>query len=239
MFKIFSGSRMINPREDEKEVVVLRESEKEWLRLLQKIPLDLVYQILQFRGNWVRTARLVCKKWCSAAELHVRRIRVNGEFELFNKKSHRLCLFNFVARCRYLKRLTLRNVDELLDEDLSQIWKNRHLERLSCGGCAGLSDKAIRHIGRCESLTHVNIAVSHVTDAGLRELCAKLPQLKHINLYACSEITLEGIRHVLNVMENLNDINIRGCNVEYSHETSPQNSVQVLTGPLHSEGIYS
>lgn len=44
---------MINPREDEKEVVVLRESEKKWLRLLQEFPLDIVYRVLQYRGNWV------------------------------------------------------------------------------------------------------------------------------------------------------------------------------------------
>ena len=230
---------MINPREAEKEVVVLRESEKQWLRLLQEIPLDIVYRILQFRGNWVRTARLVCKQWCSAAELHVRRIRVNGEFELFQTKSQRLKLFNFVSRCRYLQWLTLRNVDDLYDEDLSMLWKNRFLIRLSCGGCVNLTDQAISHIGKCENLTHLNVAVSQVTDSGLAEVCATLPKLQHLNLYACEGVTLQGIHHVLNSLENLHDINIRGCNVEYVHDTATAHNVQVLTGPLHVEGIYS
>lgn len=167
-------------------------------------------------------------------------------------KEERKRLFNFIQRCRFLQSLTLRNVDDIHDDDLVNLEKNSHLARVSfgmylttriqmnsLGGCLNLTDDCIKHVTKCENLTHINLAVTQVTDEGLYELCNKAPKLQHVNLYACEQVTLDGIYKLIKNLENLHDINIRGCNVDYIHDSTLGRNVQVLTGPSLTEGIYS
>eukprot|EP00511_Aplanochytrium_stocchinoi_P010764 CAMPEP_0204872004 /NCGR_PEP_ID=MMETSP1348-20121228/37054_1 /ASSEMBLY_ACC=CAM_ASM_000700 /TAXON_ID=215587 /ORGANISM="Aplanochytrium stocchinoi, Strain GSBS06" /LENGTH=631 /DNA_ID=CAMNT_0052026625 /DNA_START=370 /DNA_END=2265 /DNA_ORIENTATION=+ len=232
-------TRMISPKETEREVKILCESEKEWLKLLQKLPMDIVYRILQYQGNWVKTARLVCRQWRSAAELHVRGVRVNGEFDSFHTEERRRNLFSFINRCKYLQSVNFRNVDDIRDDDLKSLRLCLHLKKAMFGGCIGLTDKAVRHITPLKGLTHVNLAMTGVTDAGLFMMAQNLPNLVHINLYGCDQITIRGVLNLVVRLKKLEDLNIRGTSVDFVHPRHLEQGVSVLTGPENPEGIYS
>jgi len=232
-------TRMISPRQVERKEEVMNESEKEWLRLLQKLPKDIVYTILQYQGNWVKIARLVCRDWRSAAELHVTGVRVNGEFDSFHTEERRETLFSFINRCKYIQSVNLRNVDDVHDEDLKTLRMSTHLRKAMFGGCFNLTDKTIKLLSPLKHLTHINLAMTQVTDSGLFLMAKNLPNLVHINLYGCKNITGRGVLNLILRLKKLEDLNIRGTNVDFIHPRHLEQGVSVLTGPQNPEGIYS
>ncbi|GBG24316.1 F-box/LRR-repeat protein 14 [Hondaea fermentalgiana] len=212
-----------------------------WLRLLQRLPHDLVYRILQFKGRWVRTARLVSRDWSRAAEQHVFGIRVNGEYAGVATLEERRTLLNFVLRCKHLTSLTLRNLDDLLDEEVSeQIMECLFLRRLALGGCRRLSDAAFKRIGMLARITHLNVAATQVTDEFLELVFQGCKRLENLNLYGCKQVTLTGIERVLQ-LPSLLSINIRGTALDKATADRLQRAhlpKQVLVGAALADGVY-
>ncbi len=221
---------------------LLSEAEAEWLRLLAKLPLELVYRILMFRGKWVRDARLVCREWHDAANQHVHRIRVNGEFACIGTPEERAVLLAFIARCRHLTRINLRNVDDLADEDMRVLFDCRYLRHLSLGGCRSVRDESLRGLERLAHLVDLNLAATRVSDRGLEAIAAALPRLTSLNLYACQHVTAHGVQRVLSALDRLDSLNVRGCNVDKATLDALQRAFPgcaILAGPLSDDGIYS
>jgi hypothetical protein len=188
----------------------------------------------------VRTARLVCRDWCRAAELYVGKIRVNGDFACLNSRSQRRELVCFANRCRNLKTLSLRNIVDLNDTDFELLTDARKLESLDIGGCARMTDRSVEAIARLQGLTHLNLAATSITDSSLTLLSRKLPKLECLNLYACQNITDEGVTQVAR-MRKLSSVNLRGTDLDRGFTDRVQMmapNLLVLTGPLLQDGIY-
>lgn len=216
--------------------------EAAWLRMLQRLPLDVVYQILQCKGRWVRTARLVSKAWCRAAEQHVFGIRVNGEFAGISTARERGDLLGFVRRCQHLTSITLRNLDEITDEEAASIARHcAHLQRLALGGCRRLGDASLRGVDELEHLAQLNLAATAITDAGLRHVAGGCPRLENVNLYGCKHISAAGVRGLLEAHAGLESLNIRGTRIDKTRAEELQRDFapkQVLTGPAHVDSIF-
>mmetsp|Transcript_13903 Transcript_13903/g.27003 ORF Transcript_13903/g.27003 Transcript_13903/m.27003 type:complete len:633 (+) Transcript_13903:628-2526(+) len=219
----------------------ISKEDAEWLRLLQRLPHDLVYKILQYKGRWVRTARLVSKDWCRAAEQHVFGIRVNGEYAAVSTLEERRHLLDFMLRCRHLTSLTLRNLDDLLDEEVAQqIMKCKFLRKLALGGCRRLTDEAFVRIDILVHLTHLNVATTQVTDEFLDRVVRSCPKLENLNLYGCKQISITGIKNVLK-LESLQSLNIRGTSLDKATADRLQRTYlqkQVLVGAALPDGVY-
>ena len=141
----------------------------------------------------MRTARLVCKSWCAAAELHIGRIRINGDWAFISNNRERQRMVNFVTRCKHLC-LTLRNIDDLKDEEVEQLSGNIALRYLSLGGCR--VSQILPYAGvyaKSKGASSLNLAATRITDASLPAIAENLETLFRLNLYGCRGISPEGI----------------------------------------------
>jgi len=215
--------------------------EAPWLKLLQRLPHELLYRVLQFKGGWVQTARLVCKSWARAAELHIFKVRINGEFACISTDQERNGFLSFVERCIHLTALTIRNTDELTNDELCErICKMNYLQKLAVGGCRNLDDCGLCNIGELRLLVHLNIAATQITDAGLLMITQQCARLETLNLYGCLKVTTHGVEKVLQ-MPTLQSINIRGTRISRANSEVLQRNypmVQILIGEALSDGIY-
>ncbi len=223
-----------------KPILILSESEMAWLRLLQELPLDIVYRILQYKGGWVKVARSVSREWCRAATLHVHRIRINGDFHSIDEPDERKHMLEFIYSCSHLTNLTLRNVDDLKDQDLALLVKCKYLRSLSLGGCRDLTDASLPAILSLNMLKVVNLATTKITDAGLELIGNAKANFTILNLYGCRLLTQAGIAKVLS-LPSLESLNIRGCNLDKPMTDNLQQrfpKVKLLVGPASIDGIY-
>mmetsp|Transcript_13179 Transcript_13179/g.23618 ORF Transcript_13179/g.23618 Transcript_13179/m.23618 type:complete len:496 (+) Transcript_13179:93-1580(+) len=238
-----NGSHMFTHLSEETRVDrlgKLSESEAQWLRLLQKLPHDIVYRILQYKGRWVRISRLVSRDWCKAAELHVHGIRVNGEFACISTTRERKQLIALIGRCKHLTHITLRNLDDMQENDVKVIGECKYLRRLALGGCRKLADGCIEVITGLQKLTHLNLAATAITDEGLELIATHLPSLECLNLYGCQYVSVYGVAKVL-ALPKLVSLNIRGTKLDKDTSEAMQHNhpgKQLLTGPLYIDGIY-
>ena len=208
---------------------------------LQRLPLELVYHILSFKGNWVRTARLVSKNWRAAAEMHIAKIRVNGNWAFLNNEKTRRSMVTFVTRCRYLRSLIFRNIDDLTDEEACLLRSNTALIHLSLGGCSNVTDYALCNgICRLGQLRSLNLAATRITDASIAMIAEHLQSLYRLNLYGCKGITAQGVARLI-TMPNLKSVNLRGTNIEKAQTVDLRmraKKIEVLTGPIIWGSIY-
>jgi hypothetical protein len=223
------------------------ERERQWMEeIAKRLPVDLAKRIFEFHFDWTRTARLCCKSWKAQAERSITRIRVNGEFCSLDSEEERTQLIDFVSRCPKLQVLTLRNVITLTDDDIARITENHNLLALVLGGCRRLSDKSTRRIAENlgQRLLHLNLAFTDITDESLRIVAENVRNLRELNLYNCSRVTVDGINRTVDLATGftvLEHINLRGTVVD-SHLVQEfrrkRPDVVVLTGPASADSIW-
>lgn len=127
--------------------------------------------------------------------------------------------FGFIANLKNLRQLNLDYCVELPDEAIAAISKSASIESLNLGSCKKLTaasathlaamtglkelnlhsvrlpDAAIKDLVKIKGLTSLDIAFSLVSDETLAEI-ATLPDLKHLNLAVCPNVTLKGIKNL-------------------------------------------
>jgi hypothetical protein len=89
-----------------------------------------------------------------------------------------------------------------------------YLEGLSLGSCAEITDSAFRDLTEhCTKLSNINIkSCHHITDHTVERL-ATLPNLKHMILSNCYNITDASAQHIINshTMRQLVEVSFSGC----------------------------
>jgi len=221
--------------------LIVDKEEEPWLLLLQRLPLDIVYRVLQLQGRkkWLKTARLVCKSWCATAERHIQCIRVNGEFASVSTPEERRDLTQFMQRCENLTSITLRNVDELQDDDISPVLVTcRDIRIVKLGGCRALTNASCTLLPY--TIEQLNVAGCNISDDGLEMIFKCCQNLTSLNIYGCKRVTDAGIAIVFK-LEKLTSLNARGTNIsrgcietllrQFPHK-------ELLTGPILDDGIY-
>lgn len=137
-------------------------------------------------------------------------------------------------------RLSLRYNHELCVDDFQRLAPAGAVQHLDLTGCFSLSHEALPQITRlwgqsllslnlecCDNLlqnTHLttpntshlallslNLSNSSVTDQGVRYFATRSPELTHLNLQGCPNITDLSLSVVAQFCKNLKVINISGC----------------------------
>jgi len=215
------------------------DKDKNLFALLALLPEELSFKIFFCHADFLKTARLVCKSWRRMAEGKIRTIRVNGEFASLDTVEERAHLIKFAQRCPNLTSLTFRNVIDLEDSEVSELFEGSNLVRVALGGCSRLSDRTTESLAKAQ-LKHVNLANTAITDKSLCILAERALNLRFLNLYACSGVTSAGVSKCESLAE-LESINLRGTRIHHRDTvefTKRRPSTQVLTGPAVAESIF-
>ena len=226
--------------EERREAIVRAERDEALFALVSQLPEELAFHVLFFMPEFLKTSRLVCKAWQRMAECRIHAIRVNGEFANLETPADRAHLVAFIRRCPNLTSLTLRNVTDLVDSEVADLFESSKLVRVALGGCSRLSDRTTVSLSKCPMLRHLNLASTAITDASLVMLAQSARHIRFLNLYACRDITPDGVL-VCHALENLESINLRGTRVllrDTVEFTRRRPTVGILTGPAVPESIY-
>ena len=213
------------------------------MQRLALLPVDLVYEILKSERCWKSLFRLVCKEWRDIAEREVVAIKLNNSFVSEGGRLFRARSNAFVERCFNVQRLFLRNLDDLTVDDAWQLLSNKQLTKLHLGGCRTLTDDVLLAVTSIQTLQHLNIACSKVTDEGLDLISKCLVCLTSLDLYGCQSISISGVSSLLE-LPHLQALNLRGTQVTIDAVRTLRSKnnlltrVQILTGPLLMDDIY-
>jgi hypothetical protein len=128
-------------------------------------------------------------------------------------------LMPYIADCKHLLVLNLRNCDQITDAGLQHVTGLNKLSSLHLGGfrCKKVTDAGLVHVGKLKQLTSLNMAdTENITDAGLVHV-GKLTQLRRLNLSGLLASSLEylaGLDHLLDLKLRYCD-NITDASLQY------------------------
>ena len=162
----------------------------------------------------IRKIREVNKYWNEISSDLVTGIK-SGDFLEGGGSQQKRVLFQCIAQFPRATRLNLRNMDSLVDSDLSIFFTPRHFEYLrvlNVGGCYKLTDDAIdESLKLCKSLCHLNLACTLTSDFGLEIIADNLPSIITLNLFGCKMITKTGCCYAASKLKKMESFNLRGA----------------------------
>lgn len=173
------------------------------------IPEELIIHILSYvpLKELYLNVVLVCKRWKDLALSPIlwQYLDINVTTRLTPR-----CLTNIICKhCSLLKRLDLRNQDQLCDEEILAIAKAcpllYDLTLSFCGEAAKAAKIFAKH---CLNLHYLSMEGCNVTDDCLKNF-ANLP-LKGLNVSHCMHISDEGMKSITSKCCNLKEINFDG-----------------------------
>ncbi|RRT56137.1 hypothetical protein B296_00025755, partial [Ensete ventricosum] len=89
-----------------------------------------------------------------------------------------------------------------------------NLLSISLWGMAGITDKGvIQLVTRANSLQHLNVGGTFITDDSLYAIANSCPQIKTIILWSCRHVTQSGLIMLVNKCDKLESINVWGMRV--------------------------
>jgi hypothetical protein len=210
-------------------------------------PLHLLPMIVRsYLQNGLQTVRLLSKEFEETT--HSFSIHVQPSYSPINLTE----VIAFVSKkCNVIHSLTLKNLESLNDKHIHFLMKHFHenknmLSKIDFCGCPLLGDAVCKFvILACDSIISIKLACTSITDDGLNMICSSCYQLEHLNLYGCSDITIDGIStsiiHLIESNHLFRSLNLRGTKVQTFDESKQlknafqKYNVRVLLGPLKED----
>ncbi|KAM1502380.1 hypothetical protein TB1_026730 [Malus domestica] len=186
---------------------------------IDRLPIDLLAHIFVLITSFTDLAQAsgVCRKWKQAVKQSLGR-RESLSFagwKMDDDSTARL------LRSAYsLKELDIsrrRWGCQITDTGLYRISLAKcisNLTSISLWGITGITDKGVvQLISRANSLHHLNIGGTFITDDSLYAIAHSCPHLKTIILWSCRHVTENGLFVLVNCCRKLESINVWGTRV--------------------------
>ncbi|KAL4369608.1 hypothetical protein GQ457_05G007240 [Hibiscus cannabinus] len=186
---------------------------------MERLPMDLLAHILLMITSFTDLAQAsgVCKKWKQAVEqaLATRQTLSFAGCKMDDDSTARL-----VRHAYSLKELDISRSRwgcQITDNGLYQISLAKcvtNLTSISLWGMTGITDKGVvQLITRTNSLKHLNVGGTFITDESLSAIADSCPHLKSIVLWSCRHVTESGLFILVSKCRKLESINVWGTRV--------------------------
>ncbi|XP_062101954.1 F-box protein At5g67140 [Humulus lupulus] len=186
---------------------------------IDRLPIDLLAHIFVLITSFTDLAQAssVCRKWRKGVTQSL-----GGRQNL----SFAGCKMDDVSTARLVRHAySLKELDisrsrwgcQISDNGLYQISLAKcvsNLTSISLWGMTGVTDKGVVYlISRANSLQHLNIGGTFITDESLFVIADSCPHLKTIVLWSCRHVTENGLLGLVNKCRKLEVINVWGTRV--------------------------
>lgn len=164
---------------------------------LGKLPEIIQYTIASYIPHWVRIFHSANKKWNDITNSFMNSITCanndNGFSEVISGKK----VINLIGSTVNLRRLELRNISDLNYGNYMTICECKVLRYLNLGGCHIKDEILILISGKLNNLISLNVAMSDITNLGLKYMCEKLKKLRSLNICGCEGINKDSIKYLM------------------------------------------
>lgn len=188
-------------------------------RPIDRLPFDLlahIFALLTCFKDLAQTSA-VCRKWRQGVkESLARRERLSfSGWKVDDDSTTRLVLHAYslkeldISRSRWGCQITDRGLYQLSTAKCIS-----NLSSLSLWGTTGITDTGVvKLISRANSLQHLNIGGTFITDTSLFAIAGSCTHLKTIVLWGCRHVTENGLLALVNKCHKLESINAWGMRV--------------------------
>ncbi|KAB1998561.1 hypothetical protein ERO13_D12G070500v2 [Gossypium hirsutum] len=186
---------------------------------IDRLPIDLLAHILVMITSFTDLAQAsgVCRKWKQGVKQALAR-RHTLSFagcKMDDESTSRLVRHAYsleeldISRSRWGCQITDNGLYQI---SLAKCVSN--LTSVSLWGMTGITDKGVvQLITRANSLKHLNIGGTFITDESLSAIAHSCPHLKSIVLWSCRHVTESGLFVLVNKCRKLGSINVWGTRV--------------------------
>ncbi|KAF3438976.1 hypothetical protein FNV43_RR17251 [Rhamnella rubrinervis] len=186
---------------------------------IDRLPMDLLAHIFVMITSFTDLAQAsgVCRKWKQGVKQSLGR-RETLSFagcKMDDDSTARLVRYAYslkeldISRSRWGCQITDHG---LYGISLARCISN--LTSISLWGMTGITDEGVVHlISKTNSLQHLNIGGTFITDESLFAIADSCPQLKSIVLWSCRHVTGNGLLFLVNKCRRLESINVWGTRV--------------------------
>ncbi|KAL8231293.1 hypothetical protein R6Q57_001071 [Mikania cordata] len=186
---------------------------------IDRLPMDLFAHIFVFITCFKDLARTssVCRKWREGVKQSIGRMEKLSfaGWKMDDESTSRLVRYAYG-----LKELDIskgRWGCQITDNGLYQLSTAKcivNLSSISLWGMTGITDKGVvQLISRANSLQHLNIGGTFITDESLFAIASSCPHLKTAVLWGCRHVTENGLTVLVNKCPKLVTINVWGMRV--------------------------
>ncbi|KAI5319301.1 hypothetical protein L3X38_039009 [Prunus dulcis] len=186
---------------------------------IDRLPIDLLAHIFVLITSFTDLAQAssVCRKWKQGVKQSMGR-RESLSFAGWKMDDDSTARLVRYAYC--LKELDISRSRwgcQISDSGLYRISLAKcisSLTSISLWGITGITDKGVGQlISRANSLQHLNIGGTFITDESLYAIADSCPHLKTIVLWSCRHVTENGLLVLVNSCRKLESINLWGTRV--------------------------
>ncbi|KAI3768341.1 hypothetical protein L2E82_18934 [Cichorium intybus] len=186
---------------------------------IDRLPMDLVAHIFVFITCFKDLARTssVCRKWREGVKQSMgRREKLSfAGWKMDDKSTSRIVRYAYS-----LKELDISKSRwgcQITDNGLYQLSTAKciiNLTSISLWGMTGITDKGVvQLVSRANSLQHLNIGGTFITDESLFAIATSCPRLKSAVLWGCRHVTENGLEVLVNKCRKLESINVWGMRI--------------------------
>lgn len=186
---------------------------------IDRLPVDLLAHILALITSFTDLAQAssVCRKWKLGVKQSLAR-RENLSFAGWKMDDDSTA--RIIRHAYSLKELDISRSCwgcQITDDGLYKISLAKcvsNLTSISLWGMSGITDKGVvQLISRANSLQHLNIGGTFITDESLQAIADSCPLLKSIVLWSCRHVTETGLLILVSKCRKLESINVWGTRV--------------------------
>ncbi|GKU94767.1 hypothetical protein SLEP1_g8213 [Rubroshorea leprosula] len=186
---------------------------------IDRLPIDLLAHIFAMMTSFTDLAQAssVCRKWKQGVKQSLARRETLSfaGWKMDDDSTARL-----VRHAYSLKELDISRSRwgcQITDDGLYKISLAKcvgNLTSISLWGMTGITDKGVvQLISRANSLQHLNVGGTFITDESLQAIADSCPLLKSIFLWSCRHVTESGLLILVSKCHKLESINVWGIRV--------------------------
>lgn len=186
---------------------------------IDRLPIDLLAHIFVLINSFTDLAQAssVCRKWKEAVKQSLAR---RHSLSFAGLKMDDNSTARLVGYAYSLKELDISRSCwgcQITDNGLYEISLAKcisNLTSISLWGMTGITDDGVvQLISRANSLQHLNVGGTFITDESLFVIANSCPNLKSIGLWSCRHVTEIGLLNLVNKCRKLESINLWGTRV--------------------------
>uniref|UniRef100_A0A2P2JGK6 Uncharacterized protein MANES_12G104500 n=1 Tax=Rhizophora mucronata TaxID=61149 RepID=A0A2P2JGK6_RHIMU len=186
---------------------------------IDRLPTDMLAHIFVFATSFTDLAQAssVCRKWRDGVKQSLAR---RQSLSLAGWKMDDDTIARLVRDAYGLKELDISRSCwscQITDNGLHQISFAKcisNLTSISLWGMAGITDNGVvQLISRANSLQHLNVGGTFITDESLCAIAESCPKLKSIVLWSCRHVTETGLLNLVSKCSRLESLNVWGTRV--------------------------
>ncbi|XP_076927490.1 F-box protein At5g67140-like isoform X2 [Bidens hawaiensis] len=188
---------------------------------IDRLPMDLLAHVFVFITCFKDLAQTssVCRKWREGVKRSIGR---KEKLSFAGWKMNDESTSRIVRHAYALRELDISKSRwgcQITDNGLNQLSTAKciaNLTSISLWGMTGITDNGVvQLISRANSLQHLNIGGTFITDESVFVIAASCPNLKSVVLWGCRHVTENGLVVLVNKCPKLMTINVWGMRVPF------------------------